>query len=140
MSTMAEVSAVFIRRIEELAMIPHAVVSLAHSMVMAGAPVYTGAYREAIEMVPVKGPDVSGAMVMMTEEALVAASNAFYAYGEAHPPKGKRFTLVEGSEPYPLRIEAIGSPVYNRGQDNWANARREAGEMFAFAFLAAIRS
>jgi hypothetical protein len=161
--TIEQCVAVFLRRLEAIKDVPKAVAEVAHTAVMAGAPVYTGTYQGAIRLELVKGVDLTGLSVNMTAEALLASaassqswyqvehgwkrgespaiSPQLYAYGEAVPPKTTRgFTLEMGSEPYPLRIERIGSPKFDQGQDNWQNAAGMAGAVFAGGFAAAVNA
>lgn len=113
-------------------------------------PMYTGTYAGAIR--EEYGQDGKRAIVYMSVESLVASAAEhlqeweggaegdeggqvdpmFYAHAQAEPEKAEPgdWGLEPGFEPYPLRLERIGSPSYDKGAGLWTQATIDAAMLF----------
>ncbi len=119
------------------------IINHANAIIELEAPSYLGVYRDAVFLDDSEFP--KSLSLTMTIASLTVSAQAHagdiaewgydietYVYGEAIPNKvvdaDGVFTLQGGifAEPYPLRIEAIGSPKADEGQDAWLHAQEAA--------------
>ena len=120
-----------------------------YSVLMPGLGEYTGTYKGSVEIERERVADsVSAAVQVTTGKMLAEAASRIeelsiggdpesgltglpperYVFGRITPQKGTSFDIIGmGAEPYPVRIERMGSPVYDWGKGAWEGAA-EAGE------------
>lgn len=142
------------------------IINSAAAVIDAEAPMYLGVYRdavffdtsqlpEALSMRMTEGSVIGSAASHGAEISEAGYSIPVYVYGEpsfdvAHSgfsvtkDNPTRFSLGlddlgEGSVPYPVRIEAMGSPVRGDGQFAWAHAREAAKRALREALRMATR-
>lgn len=154
-----------IRKVRErlLLNVPQAPIDAAHKTLQAELPLYTGTYRDAVEIRADLQQDRAIFQLFVNEGTLRASaaqhevdiaeggrpgrgvsdplSPEDYIFGQARPTKTKRrYRIDSGSEPYIKRIEATGPPKSDQGQNAWALATATAGVVFQRAVKKAVKT
>lgn len=109
--TVAQGVALMNRRLEALRGVHRAPIEAADSYIMSEVPVYTGAYKESVQ---VKYEAASSEIFVSLSSLIEAQAGKRVVqkiYDNVHkaPPEG----------PYPLRVEAYGAPVQRKGGGMW---------------------
>jgi hypothetical protein len=150
--TLAEGLRILEERLKFLAGIPEKTVSpVLQQLLTSQLPVFTGTLENAVELDEARGRDLIWVELFIDLETLTVSaeecvpSHNEYALSEdlptineyeyptavATPVKGERFSLSPGMFPYALRIEAIGAPTQDEGDDGqgaWAETTYVAAE------------
>ena len=153
--TLAEGLDILAKRLEFAGEIPEKTVSPALQQLLTRMlPVFTGTLEGAVVMDSVTARDLNWFALLIDLDTLYASAELnvpdYNQYAESEdlptinekeyptavpsPVKGKRYRLSPGMFPYPLRIEEIGAPTQDEGNDGqgaWAEATYVATETFA---------